>query len=52
MGLEPRFKQSQSYEASILGQLVLLAKKIGEICGFLGRMAEGLAEKGEKYGLI
>jgi len=42
------------YEANILGQLLSLTRKIDEICGFLGYMAEALVEKlyGEEYSLI
>ena len=42
------------YEANILGQLLSLARRIDEICSFLSKMAESLAEKlyGEEYSLI
>jgi len=42
------------YEANILAQLLSLARRIDEICSFLSKMAESLAEKlyGEKYSLI
>ena len=42
------------YEANILGQLLSSARRIDEICSFLSKMAESLAEKlyGEEYSLI